>query len=90
MESNCNYPIQLFCVVSTLGDMTPIKFRYEDPEHHLITVQIDAVHSHKEICTGGCRAILYTCSAVIEAQRTLFDLKYNISTHTWSFIRKIY
>ena len=88
MDGQGHFPVQLFCVVSTLGDMTPIQFRYEDEEHRINTVRITQVLSHKETQYAGTKAILYTCSAVIGEREVYFELRYNIETHRWVFNRK--
>ena len=43
-----NIPIQMFGACSTLGDMTPLWFRYENKEHGIITVKIESIVSSRE------------------------------------------
>ena len=43
-----NIPIQLVGACSTLGDMTPLWFRYENEEHAVVTVKVEEVVSSKE------------------------------------------
>ncbi len=45
MELDANYPIQIFSVTSTLGEITPLRFRYENIEHEIITVNVDEIHA---------------------------------------------
>ncbi|MBQ8148217.1 MAG: hypothetical protein IJ040_05440 [Lachnospiraceae bacterium] len=87
MEQAFNIPIQVFCVVSTLGDLTPVRFRFEAEDHQIITVEITEILSHKELRLAGTREILYTCSASIENQMQIFNLKYNVNLHRWIFAR---
>lgn len=89
MDTKGSFPIQLFCVVSTLGELTPIRFRYEDEEHRITTVQITQVYARKETQFAGTKAILYTCGAVIGDRNEMFELKYTINTHRWVFYRRL-
>lgn len=54
---NVNLPIQIICCCSTLGEFTPLRFRFETEEHELITVQIESVLAHKETSFAGMREI---------------------------------
>ena len=83
------YPIQLISVTSTLGDITPMRFRYESPEHELITVKVDEVHARKEMSIGMGGSIIYTCASEIDGQMILYELRYEIGSHKWIFIRRL-
>ena len=48
-----NIPIQMFGACSTLGDMTPLWFRYENKEHGIITVKIESIVSSREVLRHG-------------------------------------
>lgn len=86
MRQTVNIPIQLFCVVSTLGELTPVRFRYENEEHQIITIDISDVLSTKEKKIAGISEIIYTCTAAFEEeQQHMFNLKYNVSAHKWTF-----
>lgn len=87
MQQTFNIPIQVFCVVSTIGDLTPVRFKYETDEHQIITIFISEVISHKETRLAGTREIIYTCSANIDGTVQLFNLKYNVNLHRWIFAR---
>ena len=87
MQQKFNIPIQTFCVVSTLGDFTPVRFRYEEPDHSIITVQINEILSHKETDFAGVHELRFTCDAIVEDERRIFELKYNVPHHKWSFVQ---
>lgn len=87
MQQIFNIPIQLFCVVSTIGDLTPVRFKYETEEHRIITVQISEVLSQKETRLAGAREITYTCTADMEGTTQIFNLKYHVNQHRWSLAR---
>ncbi|MCR5001462.1 MAG: hypothetical protein K6A71_06675 [Lachnospiraceae bacterium] len=61
METEANYPIQLISVTSTRGDITPIRFRYENGDHEIITVSVDEVHAQKEMTIGKGGTCLLSC-----------------------------
>ncbi len=85
MEQTANYPIQMISVTSTLGDMTPLKFRYENEAHELITVKVDDVCARKELSLGFGGSIIYTCASSLDEQRILYELRYEVGSHKWIF-----
>lgn len=89
METEANYPIQLIAVTSTLGDITPIRFRYENGEHELVTVNVDEIHAKKEMSIGKGGSIIYTCASLIDETKMLYQLRYEIGTHKWIFMKKL-
>lgn len=89
MKHTLNIPIQTFCVVSTLGDFTPLRFRFENSEHEIITVNINEVLSRKETNFAGINEIKYVCNALIDEEMKMFELKYSIPTHRWSFFQML-
>lgn len=89
METEANYPIQLIAVTSTLGDITPLRFRYENGEHELITVNVDEIHARKEMTIGKGGSIIYTCASMIDDTRMLYQLRYEIGSHKWIFMKKL-
>ena len=89
MKQTVNIPIQTFCVVSTLGDFTPIRFRFENEQHEIITVNINEILSHKETNFAGINEIRYTCNAFIGDELKMFELKYSVIQHKWSFFQML-
>ena len=89
IETEANYPIQLIAVTSTLGDITPLRFRYENGEHELITVNVDEIHARKEMTIGKGGSIIYTCASIIDDTRMLYQLRYEIGSHKWIFMKKL-
>jgi hypothetical protein len=87
MMQTVNVPIQLYCVISTMGDLTPILFKYEDTEHNIVSVKIDEIISHKETKMAGIHEIKYTCAASYEKEQKLFELKYSVLSHKWSIFQ---
>ena len=89
MELDANYPIQMFSVTSTLGDITPLRFRYENSEHEIITVNVDEIHAKKEMTIGKGGSIIYTCASLLDETKMLYQLRYEIGTHKWIFMKKL-
>ena len=83
MEQVVNIPIQMISVCSTVGDLTPMRFRFENSDHQLETIQVESVHAHKVTTYNGIREIQYVCSAYVNDLLKLFVLKYNIESHKW-------
>ena len=84
-----NIPIQLVGACSTLGDMTPLWFRYENEEHAVVTVKVEEVVSSKEERYCGMDYISFVCWAAAEGQRRLIELRSRVSTHKWSLFRTL-
>ena len=87
--SALNIPIQLVSACSTLGQITPLWFRYENEEHQIVTVKIQQVVSSKEEKHCDMDYISYVCWAQTEQQRRLIELRYRLSTHKWSFFQAL-
>ena len=89
METEANYPIQLISVTSTRGDITPMRFRYENGDHEIITVSVDEVHAKKEMTIGKGGSIIYTCATITDDKRMLYQIRYEIGTHKWIFMKRL-
>lgn len=89
MEQTFNIPIQMFCVVSTSGDFTPVIFKFENEEHAIETIRINKIIAHKDTNFNGIHEIRYTCQANISGTSRLFSLIYNISSHKWRFFQML-
>ena len=70
-------------------DITPLRFRYENGEHELITVNVDEIHARKEMTIGKGGSIIYTCASMIDDTRMLYQLRYEIGSHKWIFMKKL-
>ncbi|MDD6346969.1 MAG: hypothetical protein PUA52_03015 [Lachnospiraceae bacterium] len=84
-----NVPIQAISVCSTIGDMTPLRFRYEDDRHQLQTVCISRVIAVKPTVLAGINCLEYTCAADCGGIEKLCILKYNVLNHTWILVRML-
>ena len=89
MEQNI-CPVDVICVYSANGDIRPLRFRMEDEEHQLLRVDIDEIISCREVQYVGIEAHIFLCRAMVQCQKTLFELKYTIRSHSWCLLRKVY
>ena len=84
------FPVDVISVCSASGDIRPLRLRMEDEEHQLLRIHIDEVVSMKQVQYVGIEAQIFLCRAMVEGKQWLFELKYTIRTHTWSFLRRVH
>ena len=83
-------PVDVISVCSANGDIRPLRFRMEDDAHELLRIDIDEVISCKPIQYVGIEAHIFLCRGTVHGKRWLFELKYTIRSHSWSFLRRVY
>lgn len=84
-----NQPIDVISVCSADGAIRPLRLRLEDEQHQLMRIDIDEIISMKPIQFVGIEAQIFLCKAHVHGKQWLFELKYTIRSHTWSFYRRI-
>ena len=82
-------PIQLYCVISTVGDFTPIKFKYKDPDGVIQTVDILSVLSRSRIRLDGSEMLCLRCRATCDNAIHHIELRYDIGAHKWVYGRSL-
>ena len=85
-----NQPVDVISVCSANGDIQPLRLRMEDEEHQLLRIDILEIISMKPVQFVGIEAQIFLCKAVVKGKEWLFELKYTIRSHMWSFLRKVY
>lgn len=83
-------PVDVICMCSANGDITPLRLRMEDEDHELLRIDIEEILSSKPIQYVGIEAQIFLCRAVVRGKQWLFELKYTIRSHSWSMHRKVY
>ena len=83
-------PVDVISMCSADGNIRPLRLRMERDDHQLIRVDIEEVISVKQVQYVGIEAYVFLCRATIDQKRWLFELKYTIRSHMWSFLRKVY
>ncbi len=84
-----NQPIDVISVCSADGAIRPLRLRLEDEEHQLLRIDIQEIISMKPVQFVGIEAQIFLCRARVREKEWLFELKYTIRRHTWSFYRRI-
>ena len=83
-------PIDVISVCSASGEIRPLRFRMEDEDHQLLTIDVEEIVSNKEIQYAGIEAHMFLCWVTVRGKRWLVELKYTIRSHSWSLQRKVY
>ena len=82
-------PIDVISVCSASGDIRPLRFRIEDEEHQLLSVDVEEIVGSKEIQYAGIEAHIFLCWVTVKGKRWLVELKYTIRSHSWCLFRKV-
>jgi len=85
-----NLPIQVIALCTADGQLQPLRFRFEDPEHRTHTVQVLEVVDVRAVSYVGIEAFRYLCKAEEDGLRHLFELNYAVRAHRWALLRRIY
>lgn len=78
-----NIPVQMLAVTDRDGKVTPIWFRFETQEHHIEKVEIEKTISRDESNHVGIREKRFICSAIIDGERRLMELRYHVENQKW-------
>lgn len=76
-------PVQMISIISTTGEITPLKFRFEDMDHAIQTVEITQTLGKKEDNAVGHGFITFICKAVKDERETLVEMTYYVRSHRW-------
>ena len=83
-------PIEVIAHYGADGEIQPLRFRYENEEHRLVRVIIDRIISKNEVSYVGIEAFVFLCRATEEEQRHMFELRYEVRSHSWTLQDIIY
>ena len=86
----CNIPLQVISVCAADGQMRPLRFRFEDEEHRLHTVNVLEVVDIRAVAYVGIEAFRFLCKAEEGGVRHLIELNYAVRSHRWNLLRRIY
>ena len=79
-------PVDVISVCSASGELRPLRLRLEDECHQLLRINIEEVISVQDIQHVGVEAHIFRCRATVWDRKWVFELKYNIRTHTWMML----
>ncbi len=85
-----NLPVQVLACCGANGEITPLRFRFEDGAHMLHTVKILEVMDSRKIEYVGLEAFCYLCKAEAGGREKVFELRYTVRTHRWVLFREVY
>lgn len=85
-----NVPVQMIAHCDADGSMQPLRFRFEDEEHMLHTIQISEVVDSRRVEYVGIEALLFLCKAVVDGRERMFELRYTVRAHRWALFREVY
>ena len=85
-----NLPIQVLASCGANGEITPLRFRFEDGEHALHTVKIVEVVDSRAIEYVGIEAFCYLCKAECDGREKVYELRYTVRSHRWTLFREVY
>ena len=85
-----NVPVQMLASCGTDGELRPLRFRLEEPDHTLSTVNVTELVNTRKVDYVGLEAFVFLCRADMDGREKLFELKYTVRTHRWVLFREIY
>lgn len=83
-------PIEVIAHYGADGSLEPLRFRYETAEHRLVRVVIDRVISKNEVPYVGVEAFVFLCRATEEERKRMFELRYEVRSHSWALQSILY
>lgn len=81
--SVANIPIQMLAITDRNGRLTPLWFRFETEEHQIEKIGIEKTISRDESRCIGIRENRFICSAIIQDQRRILEIRYNVESQKW-------
>ncbi|MBN2558767.1 MAG: hypothetical protein JXB33_08445 [Clostridia bacterium] len=80
--------VDMICVSTRDGLISPIKFRMPDGAGSTVVVKIDRVLQRDEQKIAGNRMLVYKVQSLIEDIEKVYEMKYEVSTCKW-YISKL-
>jgi hypothetical protein len=75
--------VDMICLSSCDGTITPLKFRWREDGHEPKIIRIDQVIDRKEEKLAGNPMLVFTVRSVIDGIERIFEMKYDIRNYTW-------
>ena len=82
-------PVDVISVCSADGQIKPLRIQLKDESNQLLRINIDEILSVKEIEYVGVEGTVFLCRARVWERQWVFELKYNIRSHSWCILRKV-
>lgn len=81
--SAVNIPIQMFSASDRDGKLTPMYFRFETETHQIEKVVLEKIISRDECMFVGIREKRFVCSAIMNSERKLMEIRYSVDSQKW-------
>lgn len=78
-----NIPVQMICAMDTTGRISPMRFRYETPDHTIETIMIAQIISRDEKHFVGIREKQFICVVEMYERQHLVEFRYNTESQKW-------
>lgn len=75
--------VDMICLSSSDGDITPLKFRIKEGGGEPRIVKIDRIISRKEEKIAGNRMLIFTVQSDMDGIERVFEMKYEIQSFKW-------
>lgn len=75
--------VDMICLSSSEGDITPLKFRFQESGGESRIVKIDRIISRKEEKIAGNRMLVFTVQSLMDGIERVFEMKYEIQSFKW-------
>ena len=83
-------PIDVIAHCRADGSMEPIRFRYETKHSHMACVSIERIVSRNLVNFVGAQAFVYLCKAIEGERSRMFELRYDVQSHSWALQSILY
>ena len=78
-------PIQMIFCTDTDGKITPLRFRFQNKNNELITIDVSSVDTRQ--LEENKALAKFVCSANMYGIRKTFVLTYNLCLHQWKMVK---
>jgi hypothetical protein len=75
--------VDMICLSSSEGDITPLKFRIREGGNEPRIVKIDRIISKKEEKIAGNRMLVFTVQSEMDGLERVYEMKYEIQSFKW-------
>ena len=75
--------VDMICLSSSDGVITPLKFRFNEEGQESRVIRIDHIINRKEEKLAGNRMLIFTVQSVINGIERVFEMRYEMKTFKW-------
>jgi len=75
--------VDMICLSSHDGTITPLKFRWREDGDESKIIKIDRIIDKKEEKLAGNPMLVFKVQSVVDGVERIFEMKYDIRKYTW-------